>query len=75
MTNMSPCVPATRSPLADVIFHGSYMGEQTREVMPPQWPYFVLTAHVPDIEFNILVCYSFDVEADSRDSRNILIEL
>lgn len=42
--------------------------------MSPQWPYFVLSAYIPDIEFDILVRDSFDVEPDSRNSCNILVE-
>ena len=43
--------------------------------MPPQWPYFVLTAHIPDVELDILVRYCFDVETDGRDGRDVLVEL
>lgn len=33
-------------------------------VMSPQGPNFVLTAHVPHVELDILVCYCLDVESD-----------
>ena len=47
----------------------------TREVMSPQWPYFVLSTHIPHIEFRILVCDRLDVETHCGYGRDILIEL
>lgn len=43
--------------------------------MPPQRSYLVLAADIPDVELDVLVCYRLDVETDSRNGGNILIEL
>lgn len=43
--------------------------------MSPQRANLVLAADVPDIEFCVLVCDGFDVEADGGDCGNVLIEL
>ena len=43
-------------------------------IMSPQWSDFVLASYVPDIEFYILVGYSFDIKAHSGDCCNRLVE-
>lgn len=43
--------------------------------MPPERTDLVLSADVPDVEFDVLVGYGFDVEADGRNGGNILVEL
>ena len=48
--------------------------EPTREVVPPKRPYLILTTHIPDVELNILVCNGLDVEADSWDGRDVLVQ-
>jgi len=47
----------------------------SREVMPPKWSDLVLAADIPNVEFDVLVCYRFDVESDRRDCGDILIQL
>lgn len=42
--------------------------------MPPQGTDLVLTTNIPDIELNILVGDAFDVETDSRDGGDVLVE-
>ena len=42
--------------------------------MSPQWSYLILATHVPDVEFSVFVCDSLNVEADSRDCGDIVIE-
>jgi hypothetical protein len=46
-----------------------------REVMTPERSDLVLPTNIPDIEFDVLVCDGFDVEADSGDCSDVLIEL
>ena len=48
---------------------------RTRKVMSPQRSNFVLSAHIPDIELDILIRDRFDVEADCWDGGDVLIEL
>lgn len=55
-----------------VLFVG---GSLTREVMSPQRPDLVLSAHIPDIEFDILICDGLDVEAYGGDGGDGLVEL
>lgn len=43
-------------------------------VMSPERPNLVLTTHIPDIEFDILISDRFDIEAHSRYRRYGLIE-
>ena len=43
--------------------------------MPPQRPYLVLPAHVPHVEFDVLVCDSLNVEANGRYCGHILVQL
>lgn len=43
--------------------------------MSPQRADLVLTSDVPDIEFGVFVRNGFYVEADSGDSRDVLVEL
>ena len=43
--------------------------------MPPQRSYLILSTNIPDVEFCVLVCDGLDVEAYSRDCRDILVEL
>lgn len=43
--------------------------------MPPQWSDLVLPAHVPDVEFHVLVGHGFDVEADGGDGGDVGVEL
>ena len=43
--------------------------------MPPQRPDLVLSSHVPDVEFDILVGDGLDVEADGRNGSDVLVEL
>lgn len=42
--------------------------------MSPEWPYLILPAYIPNIEFDILVCDSFDIEPHGRNSCDILVE-
>ena len=44
------------------------------EVVPPKRPNLVLPAHVPHVEFDVLVGDGLDVEADRRDRCHILVE-
>lgn len=41
---------------------------RTRVVVSPQWPDLVLPAHIPNIEFDVLIGYCLDIEADCGDS-------
>lgn len=43
--------------------------------MPPQRPYLVLPSDIPDIEFDVLVSYCFNVEANSGDGSDVGVEL
>ncbi len=43
------------------------------EVVPPQRPDLVLSADVPYVEFDVLVGYGLDVEADGRDGGYVLV--
>lgn len=43
-------------------------------IVAPQWPDLVLPADIPHVEFHVLVGYGFDVEADSWDGGNVLVE-
>lgn len=43
--------------------------------MSPQRPNLVLSAHIPDIEFDVLIRDRFNVEADCRDGGDVLVEL
>lgn len=43
--------------------------------MPPQWPDLVLSSDVPDVEFDVLVGHSFNVEADCGDGGYVGIYL
>ena len=42
--------------------------------MSPQRPDLILPAHIPDIELDILVCYSLHVEANSGNGGDVLVE-
>ena len=42
--------------------------------MPPQWPDFVLSSHIPDVELDILVGDCFDVEADCGYRGDVLVQ-
>jgi hypothetical protein len=42
--------------------------------MPPQRPDLVLSTHVPDVEFDVLVGYRLHVEADCRNGRYVRVE-
>lgn len=33
-------------------------------VVPPEWSNLILSSDVPDIELDVLVCDSFDIESD-----------
>lgn len=47
-----------------VHWHGSvFLTLSVLEVVAPQRPDFVLTAHIPHCEADVLVFYSFNVEA------------
>ena len=43
--------------------------------MPPERADLVLSTDVPDVELDVLVGYGLDVEADSRDRGDVLVEL
>ena len=43
--------------------------------MSPQRPDFILSTHIPDIEFNILVCDRLDVKSHGRNGCDVLIQL
>lgn len=43
--------------------------------MSPQRSNLVLSANIPDIEFDVLVRDCLDIEADRRDCSHVLIEL
>lgn len=43
--------------------------------MSPQRSDLVLSTHIPDIKFNILIGDGFDVETDGRDGGDVLVEL
>lgn len=47
----------------------------TGVVVSPQRTNLVLTTYVPDVKFDVLVGHALDVEADGRDSGDILVEL
>lgn len=47
----------------------------TTKVMSPKGTNLVLTADIPDIELDILVCHRLDVEADGGNGRHVLAEL
>ena len=72
MTKMSPWVPVIIQFQLLILDRVVYRG-LTRKVMSPQGPYLVLSAHVPDIELDILVCDRFDVETNSRYGGDVLI--
>ena len=42
--------------------------------MPPQRSDLVLSTHVPDVEFHVLVGDGFDVEADGGDGGDVGVE-
>lgn len=42
--------------------------------MSPQRSYLILSAYVPDVKFNILICDCLHVEPDGRDSCDVLVE-
>lgn len=42
--------------------------------MSPQWSNLILSSNIPNIELNVLVCNSLDVESDSRDGGDILVQ-
>lgn len=44
----------------------------TTKVMPPQRPNLVLATDIPNVELDVFISHSFDVEADGRDGSNIL---
>lgn len=43
--------------------------------MPPKRSNLILSSHIPDIKFDILVRDGLDVEANGRDSCDVGIEL
>ena len=43
--------------------------------MPPKRPDLILPSYIPNIELDILIGDSLDVEADSRDGRDVGVEL
>lgn len=45
------------------------------EVMSPERSNLVLAADIPNVELDVLVCNRLDVEADCRNSGDILPEL
>jgi hypothetical protein len=47
---------------------------RARIVVSPERSDLVLSTHIPDVEFDILVCHGFDVESYGRDSSHALIE-
>ena len=73
MTKMSPCVPVPKYVQSSPIFMLLEYGGRTREVMPPQRSYLVLSTHVPHVELNVLVRNGLNVEADCRDRCDILV--
>lgn len=54
---------------------GRPWGPRTAEIVPPQWTDLILTTNIPDVEFDILVRDSLDVEADGGDSSDVLAQL
>lgn len=42
--------------------------------MSPQRSNLILSSNIPNIELNVLVCNSLDVETDGRDGGDILIQ-
>jgi hypothetical protein len=42
--------------------------------MPPQWTNLILTTDIPDIEFDVLVGHTLDVESDGGDGGHVLVE-
>lgn len=76
MTKISPCVPSWEHCVSNAkTYHLRRPWYSTGEIMPPQRSYLVLAADIPDVELDVLVCYRLDVETDSRNGGNILIEL
>jgi hypothetical protein len=45
----------------------------TRVVVSPQWPDLVLSTNIPDVELDILVGDTLNVETDSGNSSDVLI--
>lgn len=43
--------------------------------MSPQRPNLILSANIPDVELDVLVCDGFDVEADGRNGSDVLVQL
>ena len=43
--------------------------------MPPQRPDLILSSHIPNIKFDILIGDRLDVESDCRNSSDILVKL
>lgn len=43
--------------------------------MTPQRPDLVLSSHIPNIEFNVLVGNGLDVESDGGDGGDALVQL
>lgn len=42
--------------------------------MSPQRPNLILSSHIPNIELDILVCNRLDIESDSRNGSDILVQ-
>ena len=42
--------------------------------MPPQRPYLILPTNIPNVELDILIRDGLDVEPDSRDGSDVLVE-
>lgn len=43
--------------------------------MPPKRPNLILSSHIPNVEFDVLIRDSLDVEADSRDGSDVGVKL
>ncbi len=43
--------------------------------MPPKRPDLILPSHIPNIELDVLISDSLDVEADGRNRSNVGVEL
>lgn len=43
--------------------------------MSPKWTNLVLSSYVPDVEFDVLIRDSLDVESDSGDCSDRLVKL
>ena len=73
MTKINPWVPvkAVSYNLSSPHIPAS---EPTREVVSPQRPNLILSSHIPNIEFDILICNRLNIESDGRNSRNILVQ-